>query len=81
MIVCHCNVIHCGTIRALASDHTERLGTKPSPGQVFRALGQQPKCARCVPLMTSVVSEAARSKAVYCDGCGCAEELLMEAAE
>jgi bacterioferritin-associated ferredoxin len=75
MIVCHCNIIHCHDIRGAAQSVQARSGCESvAAGKVFRELGMKPNCARCVPLMTSVIDDALTSGSAHCGGCPCPTE-------
>ncbi|MEO0391724.1 MAG: hypothetical protein AAF213_00600 [Pseudomonadota bacterium] len=74
MIVCHCNVIKCQDIRSAAQDVAGADGDRVTAGRVFKALGEAPNCARCVPLMTSVIHDAITTGAAGCAGCACPTE-------
>jgi bacterioferritin-associated ferredoxin len=54
MIVCSCNVLSDGDIRAAVS------GTQPpsSPGQVYGCLGCSPQCGRCARTIRQIMDEA-----------------------
>ena len=78
MIVCHCNVIKCQDIRSAAQESALGVAVggsaRVTAGQIFKALGEKPNCARCVPLMTSVIQDALQTGAAACAGCPCPTE-------
>ena len=85
MIVCHCNVIKCQDIRSAAQGVAEDMASgggsgRVTAGSVFKALGETPSCARCVPLMTSVIQDAVTSGAAACNGCACPTEQDLQPA-
>ncbi|MBV6633079.1 MAG: hypothetical protein KI792_08615 [Alphaproteobacteria bacterium] len=83
MIVCHCNVIHCHEIRGATQTAMDAGADGLSAGKVFRSLDKKPNCARCVPLMTSVIEDTKANGARHCGGCPCPTEqdLAAPAAE
>ena len=84
MIVCHCNVIKCQDIRSAAQDASLGDGVgganRVTAGKVFKSLGETPNCARCVPLMTSVIQDALATGVPACQGCPCPTEQDLQPA-
>jgi bacterioferritin-associated ferredoxin len=54
MIVCSCNVISDGKVRAVISTQTFA-----STAQVYRGLGHRPQCGRCAGSIRKIIDEAA----------------------
>jgi bacterioferritin-associated ferredoxin len=66
MIVCSCNVISDRDVR-------ETLGSrpdKPSVASVFRNMGCEAKCGRCVRSIVAIVDQHAGSALDECGGSG-----------
>lgn len=70
MIVCSCNVLSDGDVKAC-------LGPGPAcprtPAQVYRCLGCSPNCGRCARSIRAIM-EAALAAAERCGGCPAACE-------
>jgi bacterioferritin-associated ferredoxin len=52
MIVCSCNVISDGEVRAVSG-----AKSPASPAQVYRGLGQRPQCGRCAGSIRKIMDE------------------------
>ncbi|HVJ52159.1 MAG TPA: (2Fe-2S)-binding protein [Aliidongia sp.] len=57
MYVCLCNAVTDGQIRAAAGEK------ECSVAGLYRLLGVQPKCGKCVPVVREILSERADSEA------------------
>jgi bacterioferritin-associated ferredoxin len=59
MVICQCNVIGCGEIRAAVG---EIKAAEPyalvTPAGVFRCCGKRPICGGCMPLVTAIIQDA-----------------------
>ena len=51
MVVCVCNAIREGEVRAAAR------GGAMSACQAYRSLGRSPKCGQCVPFARAIIDE------------------------
>jgi len=66
MILCSCNVLSDRDIR-------ERLGETPgqrSVGALFRQLGCEPKCGRCMRNIVAILEQQGSPQATECAGGG-----------
>jgi bacterioferritin-associated ferredoxin len=79
MIVCSCNVLSDGDVKAcLASD----AGCPRTPAQVYRCLGCSPHCGRCAATIRAIMDEAlAVARPESCGQKGCPVALAGAAAE
>ena len=66
MIVCSCNVLSDGDVRACLNPgpHCPR-----SPAQVYRCLGCGPKCGRCAATIRSIMDAALAEAHTCSDAC------------
>lgn len=55
MIVCSCNVLTDRHIRTVLD--TEMASRPRTPGQVYKCMGCQPKCGRCLPTIQRIMSD------------------------
>jgi bacterioferritin-associated ferredoxin len=59
MIVCSCNVISDGDVRAVVGP---QLGPA-STAQIYRDLGHQPQCGRCASSIRKIIDEVPETAA------------------
>ena len=80
MIVCSCNVLSDGDVKACLRPGPDCPRT---PAQVYRCLGCSPDCGRCVrtirAIMDKALAEAATEAAPVCSR-GCCPAVLEKAA-
>jgi bacterioferritin-associated ferredoxin len=82
MIVCSCNVLSDGDVKACLNPGPECPRT---PAQVYRCLGCSPNCGRCAAtiriIMEEALANAATAEAVTCQKGCCPASLERLAAE
>lgn len=66
MIVCSCNVLSDRDVR----DTLSARGERPSVGAVFRHMGCEAKCGRCVRNIVAIVDQHSGSALDECAGSG-----------
>lgn len=66
MIVCSCNVISDRDVRETLGARPDR----PSVASVFRNMGCEAKCGRCVRSIVAIVDQHSGSSLDECDGSG-----------
>ncbi|WP_210496986.1 (2Fe-2S)-binding protein [Microvirga antarctica] len=80
MIVCSCNILSDGDVKACLRPGPECPRT---PAQVYRCLGCSPNCGRCVrtirAIMHQALAEARHATAPACNR-GCCPVVLEQAA-
>lgn len=64
MIVCSCNVLSDRDVR----DSLSKRGDRPTVGAVFRHMGCEAKCGRCVRSIVAIVDQHAASRLDECAG-------------
>ncbi|MBL1255253.1 MULTISPECIES: bacterioferritin-associated ferredoxin [Methylocystis] len=64
MIVCSCNVLSDRDVRESLSARADR----PSVGAVFRSMGCEAKCGRCVRSIVALVDQHATARLDECRG-------------
>ena len=68
MIVCSCNVLSDGDVKACLRPGPDCPRT---PGQVYRCLGCSPNCGRCVRTIRAIMDKAlADAENELADACG-----------
>jgi len=70
MIVCSCNVLSDGDVKACLSPGP---GCPRTPAQVYRCLGCSPNCGRCASTIRTIMEEALANAGADPDTCqkGC----------
>lgn len=66
MIVCSCNVLSDRDVRETVGSRPDR----PSVGSVFRSMGCEAKCGRCVRSIVAIVDQHAGPRLDECGGTG-----------
>jgi len=66
MIVCSCNVLSDRDVQ----DSLRGRGDRPTVGGVFRHMGCEAKCGRCVRSIVAIVDQHAASRLDECAGSG-----------
>jgi bacterioferritin-associated ferredoxin len=64
MIVCSCNVLSDRDVRETVATGAER----PSVASVFRSMGCEAKCGRCVRSIVAIVDQHAAARLDECGG-------------
>lgn len=67
MIVCSCNILSDGDVKACLSPGP---GCPRTPAQVYRCLGCSPSCGRCASTIRTIMEEAL-AKAASADPVSC----------
>lgn len=66
MIVCSCNVLSDGDVKACLGPGPECPRT---PAQVYRCLGCSPNCGRCARSIRAIMDDALQAAAEACGTC------------